>query len=413
MLQSPDQEHDVGPSTSLISVVREDRAKMIALALVGLFYSVGIAYLFLHLPNRLLIDDLYSRWYASKMLLVSGRSLYDWANAYELVNIVGWPHAFDLRFYYPATLLFFTGPLSLLPYNTAVFIWRMLGLWCLWLSIIIFARYPRPNLSVNKLTWLLVLMTTSVPVLQHTIYAQFNSLTAAALALTYYALCRRQYLLAGILAGGMLFKPQVAVLPLLILLVWTALQRERRTFWIGWLIICLLLWGIPELFEPNWVMTFSQALASYPPVLSVVDRVWNPYQLVSLVLGLITLWLTFHLRRYPASAINFRGLLAWGVTITALIVPIYGMLNIVLMGLVLAILLNGFAPLYPQYVNWLWVGTVGLFVAGMLAFVIPLLLTGFTGVQISSAELVYRFTLPVLLSLAALPLIFYSKAEPM
>jgi hypothetical protein len=76
-------------------------------------------------------------------------------------------------------------------------------------------------------------------------------------------------------------------------------------------------------------------------------------------------------------------------------------------------LLNGFAQFYPQYVNWLWVGTVGLFVAGMLTFVIPLLLTGFTGAQISSAELVYRFTLPVLLSLAALPLIFYSKAEPM
>lgn len=412
MLQSPNREQNAGPPAGLVSAAAPaDRAKLAVLAVVGLLYSSGIAYLFLHLPNRLLTDDLYSRWYASKMLLTTGRSLYDWTNAYELVDIIGWPHAFDLRFYYPATLLVFTGPLSLLPYDGAVFFWRMFGLWCLWLSIVIFARWPRPNVSVNKLTWLLVLMTTSVPVLQHTIYAQFNSLTAAALALTYYALRRRKYWWAGVLAGGMLFKPQVAVLPLLILLVWTALHRERWLFWPGWTAICLVLWGVPELFEPNWLLTFSRALASYPPVLSVVDRIWNPYQGVSLALVLFTLWLTFRLRRCPASSINFTGLLAWGIAVTALIVPIYGMLNIVLMGSVLAILLNGFTQLYPQYAGWLWWGIVALFSAGMLAFVIPLLLAGFTGAQISSAELVYRFTLPVLLSLAALLLIFSSKAE--
>jgi hypothetical protein len=413
MIQSSKPEQNVGSPTHLISAAASgERAKMTVLALVGLLYSSGIAYLFLRLPNRLLTDDLYSRWYASKMLLTRGRSLYDWTNAYELVHIIGWPHAFDLRFYYPATLLFFTGPLSLLPYDVAVFIWRVFGLWCLWFSIVIFARLPQAGLSINRLTWLLVMMTTAVPVLQHTIYAQFNSLTAAALALTYYTLLRRKYLLAGLLAGGMLFKPQVAVLPLLIILIWTALERERWRFWVGWIMACVVLWGVPELFEPNWLLTFSRALASYPPVLSVVDRIWNPYQGVSLALVLFTLWLTFRLRRYPASSINFTGLLAWGVAVTALIVPIYGMLNIVLMGLVLAILLNGFTQLYPQYTGWLWWGIVALFIAGMLAFVLPLLLAGFSGAQISSAELVYRFTLPVLLSLTALPLIFYSKAEP-
>lgn len=180
----------------------------------------------------------------------------------------------------------------------------------------------------------------------------------------------------------------------------------------GWIIACVVLWGLPEFFEPNWVLTFSRALASYPPVLSAVDRVWNPYQMTSLVLVLITIWLTFRLRRSPANSIKFSGLLAWGVSVTALIVPIYGMLNIVLMGLVLAVLLNGFALLYPQYTGWLWGGTIALFVAGLLAFVIPLLLKGFSGAQISSAELVYRFTLPVLCSLLALPLMFQRKSEP-
>src|SRR6185436_13327702 len=121
------------------------------------------------------------------------------------------------------------------------------------------------------------------------------------------ALFRRKYGLAGILAGGMMFKPQVAVLPLLILLVWTALKRERWRFWAGWMAVCLILWGVPELLEPHWVTTFVRALASYPPSVSAVDRVWNPYQTVSITLVILTLWLTFRLRHYPADSVQFRG----------------------------------------------------------------------------------------------------------
>jgi hypothetical protein len=49
---------------------------------------------------------------------------------------------------------------------------------------------------------------------------------------------------------------------------------------------------------------------------------------------------------------------------------------------------------------------IGMFVAGILAFVIPLLLTGLSGLQITVAEMVYKFTMPILLSLVSLPLMF-------
>lgn len=384
-----------------------DRSKLVILALVGLLYSGGIAYTLPNLPNQLYANDFFARWYASRMLLTTGRSLYDWANAYELSNLTGWPQVYDFRFYYPASLLFFTAPLSLLPYKAAVIIWIVFGVWCLWLSMIIFARLLSPGLSVNRLTLLLALITTSIPVLQHTVYAQFNSPVALALALAYYALYHRKYFVAGLAAGGMLFKPQVAVVTLLVLLTWSALAPERRRFWWGFGLAAIMLWAGPELLERNWVFTFLQGLSSYPPVLSVVDRVWNPHQVVSLGLVLVTIWFAVRLRGYSARSIQFSALLAWTICLTALVIPIFGMLNIVLMGPVFVILLNGFAALYPIYTRWIWFGVIIFLVGGLLAFITPLVLSGPSGLHISSAEIVYRFTMPVWLGLMTLPLILH------
>jgi hypothetical protein len=391
-----------------------DRSKLVILALVGLLYSLSVAYLLPNLPTQLYANDFFKRWYASKMLLTSGRSLYDPTNASELVKITGWPYTYDLHFYYPANLLFVTAPLALLPYRIAIFIWILFGLWCLWLSMIIFASLPTQSLSVNRLTLLLVLVTTSVPVLQHTIFAQFNTLGMLALALTYWALYQRNYLLAGIWAGGLLFKPQATLLPLLVLLLWSLLEWDRRSFWIGLLVISLFLWAVPELLEPNWVFTFRRSLANYQnlTVSSVVDKIWNPYQVVSLGLGLITLWFTVRLRRYPASSPYFSALLAWTINLTALIMPLYAMMHMVLMGPVFVILLNGYTVRYPAYAGWFWRGTIAVFIAGIAAFVIPLLLAGPTGLQVVGAEAVYRFTLPVLLALASLPLLFDWSVAP-
>jgi hypothetical protein len=84
------------------------------------------------------------------------------------------------------------------------------------------------------------------------------------------------------------------------------------------------------------------------------------------------------------------------------------MLNIVLMGPVFVILLNGFATLYPAYLRWVLFGLIGFFAAGLLAFVMPLFLNGATGgMHINAAEAVYRFIMPVVLGLLTWPLILH------
>jgi hypothetical protein len=388
----------------------QERQKFMILIVIGLLYSLSVAYIFASLPNQRLTDDFFPRWHASKMLLTTGRNLYDWTNAREVSAFTGWPHTNQLGYYYPAYLLLFTAPLSIIPYEVARFIWTVFGLWCLWLGTVIFARELTPNLSVNRLTLLLVLMTISVPVLQHTLNAQFNALGVLALALTWRALHQEKYLLAGVWAGGLLFKPQATLLSLFSLLVWSALERNRGRFWAGLALSGVALWSLAEVSEPGWFFHFWRALGHYEPVHSVVDRIWNPYQIISLTLVVITVWLTFCLRHVPASAAPLSGLLIWTLNLNALIVPMFGMLHVVQIEPVFAIFLSCFAALYPSFAPWVWMGTIGLFVAGLLAFVIPLLLTGLSGLQITTAEIVYKVAMPTLLSLASLPLIFNRDA---
>jgi hypothetical protein len=174
----------------------------------------------------------------------------------------------------------------------------------------------------------------------------------------------------------------------------------------------LPMWAIPELLEPNWVPRFIESLASCPPAMSAVDRLWNPYQLVSLGLVLLTGWFTWRLRHAPALSAPFSALLAFTIGLTALIMPIYGMLNITLMGPVGVILLNGYTMVYPAYARWIWWGLVGLFVAGLTAFIVPLLTLGLNSPHIDAAEAVYRLAIPILLSLAALPLMKSVNPQP-
>lgn len=389
-----------------------ERQKLLVLALVGLVYSLGLAFLVQNMMARgfPVTDDFHARWYASKMLLTTGRSVYDWANSVELSHIGNWPLVHQLGYYYPAYLLIFTAPLALLPFPAARIVWTVAGLWCLWLGMVFLAGQLRPRLSVNRLTLLLVLTTISIPVLQHTLNAQFNSLGLLALALAYRAMNQRKYLLAGLWAGGLLFKPQATVLVLLTWLIWSLFERERRYFWLGLALVSLLFWLVAQILEPGWVRHFLQALDTYEPVRSVIDQWANPYQLVSLALVGVTAWLAFRLRRVPPDAPAFSALILWSLCLNALIVPLFGMLHMVVIGLLFVILLSDIAALYPAWAKPAWWGTVAVFVLGVALFAGSLLAWGLAGPHITLAELVYKITVPVALALAAWLLMFRRPA---
>jgi hypothetical protein len=385
----------------------QERQKLVVLIIVGLIYSLGVAYLFVTLPGNKYTDDFFPRWYASYNLLTVNRSIYDPANALEIAELAQWPLINQLHYYYPAYMLLFTAPLALIPYEAAHFVWTVGGLWCLWLGTVIIAHLFKPSLSLNRLTALLVLITISMPVLQHTLNAQFNALGVLALALTYQALYREKYLAAGLWAGGLLFKPQATILPLGLFLLWSLFEPHRRRFWVGLGVISFLFWAAAELLEPGWVTAFSDSLKNYVPIQSALELIiGKPYRLVSLVLFGLTLGAIIYYRGVAARSTVFVGLLAWAICLNALIVPMYGMLHMVLMGPILALLLAGWHRFHPVYSTRFWWGTVVFLVIGVLALVVPLLLVSrMSGLQITTTELVFRLTMPVLAGLIAWPLI--------
>jgi hypothetical protein len=250
-----------------------------------------------------------------------------------------------------------------------------------------------------------------MPVLQHTLNAQFNAVGILALALSYQALSREKYLAAGLWAGGLLFKPQATIMPLSLFLLWSLFKSPRRRFWVGLGIISFLFWAAAELLEPGWVIAFRDSLKNYVPIQSALELMsGDPYRLVSLGLSGLTIGAIIYYRHVTALSPVFVGLLAWTICLNALIVPMYGMLHMVLMGPLLVLLLSGWNELYPAYRNWFWWGTVGFFVVGILALVAPLALAGgITGVQIATTELVFRLAMPVLAGLAAWPLILSQR----
>lgn len=381
-----------------------DRNKLIVLALVGLLYSISIAYVISNIPAQKYRDDFFPRWYTSRQLITGGRSLYDPQNARELQPITPWPEA-NQYYYYPAYMFILTGPISLIPYPAARVIWTAAGLWSIWISIVLVAATSPRALSLNRLTVLLVFTTLSVPVFQHIIHAQFNAIGLLALAIVYYALFQKKYLLAGFFAGGLLFKPQATMLPVLVILLFTFFKRERWSFWVGFGAVSFLLWLIAESFERNWIVKLVNSLNTYAEITSVVDQFWNPFQIVNILLLGFTAWLVFKNRHCSETSANFLGLLVWSVTVNALMVPLYGMLHMVAIGTIVVMLINATNAVDKKLADRLWVGAILLFIAGLVSFITPLLLAGPTGAQIGSAEVVYKVIFPVAAGLATMPIL--------
>jgi hypothetical protein len=154
------------------------------------------------------------------------------------------------------------------------------------------------------------------------------------------------------------------------------------------------------------VFSFLDTLGRYESTESLVDRVWNPYQLVSLILVAGTGWLGYRLRYFSADQPSFWAFLVWTVCLNAIVAPLFGMLHIVIIGPVFVILLAAVVQLAPRQFSPIWWTILALFVAGLGAFIAPLALSNSPGLHIASAEAVYKITMPLFAGLTALWLLW-------
>jgi hypothetical protein len=123
---------------------------------------------------------------------------------------------------------------------------------------------------------ILLLTLCSYPALEGVYAGQLGLLVAFLLSASLLAIQRHRFLLAGILMALTTIKPQMTVLAILYLLLWSAHQwRTRRRFCIGFFSTVILLVGASLAVLPHWIQSWTHTLLAYrhyttPPLVTEV-----------------------------------------------------------------------------------------------------------------------------------------------
>lgn len=168
------------------------------------------------------------------------------------------------QFAYPAFTDLLFWPAAELPFPIARIVLVPLLAMLTLLSVYLWlqALSLRPNWT--WLTVIFLLTLCSYPVLEGLFAGQLGLLVGFLLAASIWALQRGRLLLAGTLAALTAIKPQMSVLLILYLLVWTFhAWRSRRRFCIGLFTATTLLVGAALIVWPHWIQSWLKVVLGY------------------------------------------------------------------------------------------------------------------------------------------------------
>lgn len=143
-------------------------------------------------------------------------------------------------------------------------------------SILLWLRALAWTLRWQWVAVILLLTLCSYPALEGLYAGQLGLLVAFLLAASLLALQRHRFLLAGILMAISTIKPQMTVLPILYLLLWSAHDwRPRRRFGIGFFSTAILLVGTSLAVLPHWIHSWTHTVLAYrhyttPPLVTEI-----------------------------------------------------------------------------------------------------------------------------------------------
>ena len=178
-----------------------DRQKTYILALVGVLFAFGFAWLINQNEVLFRISDFLSGWWPMEKLLTEGRNIYDLQNGAEVAEFAGlgagplWNN-----FFYPAHYLVVLLPFALIPYRLAHFLWTAMGLLAFFAGSWLLIREVKWPKTLNAATLFMVMATLFVPTLQHTLWSQFNTVGLLAFALALWSIGNGRLWQAGMWA---------------------------------------------------------------------------------------------------------------------------------------------------------------------------------------------------------------------
>lgn len=219
------------------------------------------------------LSDLYPRWLGARELLLRGRDPYG-RNVTAEIQSGYYGRQLDPKrpadpkdqqaFAYPLYVVFLLAPLVHLPFSHVqpAFFWFLLVLTSA--AIPLWLRFLRmrlsPGVGVSMLAWVL----GSFAVMQALNLQQMTLLVAGLAAAGLVLLVSGYPVLAGIFLALATIKPQLVLLLLLWLAIWTIADlRHRSSLAISFLVTMTVLIAASTLYMPNWISRFCSAIVDY------------------------------------------------------------------------------------------------------------------------------------------------------
>jgi|ERR1700722_3737205 hypothetical protein len=294
------------------------------------------------------LGDLYSPWFGSRALLLYGQNPYGTQVTREIQmefygrvieqsydqseNIVD-----EQRFAYPVYAVFFLTPVVRLEFQQAQR-WTALALGLLTaVAVLLWLGVVRWRLTATAAAALILFILSSPQIVQGLRLRQLGLVVGFLIALAAWCIGRNYLSSAGLLLALSTIKPQMVVLPIACLLIWTLGRwRERWQLFASFLGGTLLLVLLGELALPGWVSYFAagaRAYWSYGPTKSLLRVLLGPVPagILSALLICALLAMAWHHRKSPRNSKEFADILAACFLTEAIALPLISPFNQVLL----------------------------------------------------------------------------------
>jgi hypothetical protein len=292
------------------------------------------------------LSDLYPRWLGSRELLLRGRDPYSVEVTREIQRGY-WGRELDPTragdpkdqqgFAYPVYVAFLLAPTVRLDFAVVhpLYFWWSTGFTIL--SVFVWRRALGLVLPLWQMLTAVLLLLGSYPFLEAFSVQQPLLVVALILAGSFLAWRRGWLFLAGALLALATVKPQVALLPVILMLFWVSAdwRQRQRWFW-GFASVLLVLLGASEYVLPGWIFRFYGALRAYSAYMAgssfldwYVSPRWSGFCRVVLVLPIVRVcWKS---RRESSDSLACRRALCLALVTAICIAPNFATYNQVLL----------------------------------------------------------------------------------
>jgi Glycosyltransferase family 87 len=292
------------------------------------------------------LSDLYPRWLGARELLLRGRDPYSNEITSEIQRGYYGREIDPSRpndpkdrvgFAYPVYVVFILAPTVHMDFRAV----RLLAMWVLAgstvLSVLVWQWVMGVRFSVpSSLTWTLLTLGC-YPFVEGLAIQQFSLLVAALFSGSFAMRKKGQLFASGVLLAIATIKPQIVLLPVILMLIWVSGNWRERQRWLwGFASTLILLLAGSEYLLPGWMFRFYNALLAYSQYVggtSFLDLL-----LTSRLAGigraamvLAALWAFWRARKFEADTIAAKTALSLAITAAVCTTPNLGTYNQVLL----------------------------------------------------------------------------------